>query len=102
MFLSQMSFFSKVSDPAVGGTYMTLLNTFANFANVWPKSLVFFVVDKTSTQTCDENGKCEVIRDSFYFWLVVGSLFGIVFYYFVEGKMKALEKRPKSDCSVTR
>lgn len=44
---------------AVGGTYMTLLNTFANFANVWPKSLVFFVVDKTSTQTCDEDGLCQ-------------------------------------------
>jgi len=27
MFVAQMSFFAKISDPAIGGTYMTLLNT---------------------------------------------------------------------------
>lgn len=27
MFISQMAFFARVSDPAIGGTYMTLLNT---------------------------------------------------------------------------
>jgi PAT family acetyl-CoA transporter-like MFS transporter 1 len=30
MFVSQMAFFAKVSDPKIGGTYMTLLNTLAN------------------------------------------------------------------------
>ena len=31
MFVSQMAFFAQVSDPAIGGTYMTLLNTITNF-----------------------------------------------------------------------
>lgn len=30
MFVSQMAFFAKVSDPKIGGTYMTLLNTLTN------------------------------------------------------------------------
>jgi len=30
MFVSQMAFHAKISDPAIGGTYMTLLNTLAN------------------------------------------------------------------------
>lgn len=35
MFVSQMAFFSRVSDPAIGGTYMTLLNTIANIGGKW-------------------------------------------------------------------
>jgi MFS transporter, PAT family, solute carrier family 33 (acetyl-CoA transportor), member 1 len=30
MFVSQMAFFAYVSDPKIGGTYMTLLNTLTN------------------------------------------------------------------------
>ena len=30
MFVSQMAFFATVSDPKIGGTYMTLLNTLTN------------------------------------------------------------------------
>ena len=30
MFVASMAFFAKISDPAVGGTYMTLLNTLSN------------------------------------------------------------------------
>jgi hypothetical protein len=30
MFVSQMSFFSKISDKKIGGTYMTFLNTISN------------------------------------------------------------------------
>ena len=30
MFVAVMAFFARISDPAVGGTYMTLLNTVTN------------------------------------------------------------------------
>jgi PAT family acetyl-CoA transporter-like MFS transporter 1 len=30
-----MAFFAKISDPAIGGTYMTLLNTIANLGSKW-------------------------------------------------------------------
>eukprot|EP00966_Prymnesium_polylepis_P116816 2699538-Prymnesium_polylepis.1 len=29
------AFFNRVSDPAIGGTYMTMLNTFANLGGSW-------------------------------------------------------------------
>ena len=32
-FVAQMSFFAKISDPSIGGTYMTLLNTIANLGD---------------------------------------------------------------------
>lgn len=35
MFVSQMAFFSRVSDPTIGGTYMTLLNTISNVGGRW-------------------------------------------------------------------
>jgi len=35
MFVSQMAFFSRISDPTIGGTYMTLLNTIANVGGRW-------------------------------------------------------------------
>ena len=35
--VSQMAFFAKVSDPRIGGTYMTLLNTVANLGNLAAK-----------------------------------------------------------------
>ena len=35
MYVSMMAFFAKVSDPAIGGTYMTLLNTVANLGTKW-------------------------------------------------------------------
>jgi len=30
MYVPTMAFFAKVSDPVIGGTYMTLLNTITN------------------------------------------------------------------------
>lgn len=35
MFVAQMAFFSRVSDPSIGGSYMTLLNTIANLGGKW-------------------------------------------------------------------
>ena len=31
-----MAFFARRSDPMLGGTYMTMLNTLANLGNMWP------------------------------------------------------------------
>lgn len=35
----------QVSDPTIGGTYMTLLNTVANLGAKWPSTLVLALVD---------------------------------------------------------
>ena len=36
MFVSQMAFYNRVSDPKIGGTYMTMLNTISNLGGQWP------------------------------------------------------------------
>ena len=35
MFVAGMAFNAKISDPAIGGTYMTLLNTLTNLGEVF-------------------------------------------------------------------
>lgn len=52
MFVSQMAFFAKVSDPAIGGTYMTLLNTIANLGSLGSKILVTSGIDMLTWRKC--------------------------------------------------
>ena len=43
-FNAQMTFFASRVDPAIGGSYMTLLNTAANLGGTWPASVVMYLV----------------------------------------------------------
>ena len=56
MFVSIMAFFAKVSDPAVGGTYMTLLNTLTNLGGNWPSTLALWMVDPLTRKQCTLTG----------------------------------------------
>ncbi|KAJ6574665.1 MFS general substrate transporter [Mycena capillaripes] len=40
IFVGISAFHTRVSDPLIGGTYMTLLNTFTNLGGTWPKYFV--------------------------------------------------------------
>lgn len=53
MFVAVMAFFAKISDPAVGGTYMTLLNTVCNLGGNWPTSIVLWLVDVLTWKKCN-------------------------------------------------
>ena len=52
MFGAQVAFFAKISDPIVGGTYMTLLNTLSNIGGTWPGFFVFRAVDTLTEASC--------------------------------------------------
>lgn len=52
LFVSMGSFFSIISDPLVGGTYLTLLNTLANLGGTWPKLMVMSAVDWFTWREC--------------------------------------------------
>lgn len=41
-FVGLGSFFTQISDPLIGGTYMTLLNTLSNLGGTWPRFFVVF------------------------------------------------------------
>ncbi|KAI0651429.1 MFS general substrate transporter [Trametes meyenii] len=47
------AFHTRISDPVVGGTYMTLLNTFTNLGGTWPRYFVLKGVDLFSVATCN-------------------------------------------------
>jgi PAT family acetyl-CoA transporter-like MFS transporter 1 len=50
MFVGQMSFFARIADPAIGGTYM--LNTITNLGSKWPSTLVLALVDPFTSRGC--------------------------------------------------
>eukprot|EP01038_Epipyxis_sp_PR26KG_P012819 gene12819-17189_t len=52
MFISFMSFFAKISDPSIGGSYMTLLNTICNIGAKWPNVLCLWLIPKLTFSTC--------------------------------------------------
>ena len=42
-FVGLGSYFTMISDPLIGGTYMTLLNTLSNLGGTWPRYFVLKV-----------------------------------------------------------
>ncbi|KAH9974660.1 acetyl-coenzyme A transporter 1 [Lactifluus volemus] len=47
------AFHARVSDPVIGGTYITLLNTFINLGHTWPKFFVLRAIDLFTIATCE-------------------------------------------------
>uniref|UniRef100_A0A7S1NDS8 Acetyl-coenzyme A transporter 1 n=1 Tax=Eutreptiella gymnastica TaxID=73025 RepID=A0A7S1NDS8_9EUGL len=115
MFVCQMSFFARVSDPAFGGIYMTFLNTVTNFGAKWPTSaalglvetftwkqcinktgevvaLACDVVAPANSTSCAENhGVCETQTDGFTVLSILCTLIGVVWLVFAKSKVIALE-----------
>lgn len=46
------AFFLKISDPTMGGTYVTLLNTIINWGSTWPYSLALWFVEYLTWRDC--------------------------------------------------
>lgn len=64
MFVSIMAFFARVSDPAVGGTYMTMLNTLTNLGGNWPATLALWVVDNITVKACEGGDREKISSDN--------------------------------------
>jgi PAT family acetyl-CoA transporter-like MFS transporter 1 len=62
MFLGMMSFFAKISDPSIGGTYMTLLNTISNLGSIWPGSTALYILPRLTVATCHKEGITTAIE----------------------------------------
>lgn len=52
MYVALMAFHAKVSDPLIGGTYMTLLNTVTNLGGNWPATVALWMVDPLTFKEC--------------------------------------------------
>ncbi|KAK2847030.1 hypothetical protein Q5P01_010029 [Channa striata] len=84
MYVASMAFNAKVSDPIIGGTYMTLLNTVTNLGGNWPSTVALWMVDPLTSKECQgavgqscgspeeaglcvkEGGVCVTTLDGYY------------------------------------
>jgi hypothetical protein len=75
MYVAVMAFFARVSDPAVGGTYMTLLNTLSNLGGNWPSTLALWMVDSLTYKQCSapslQNNTCITAKDTEVFCEII-------------------------------
>ena len=98
-FNSQMVFFAHRVDPAIGGSYMTLLNTAANLGGTWPASIVMFLVGQlTVPPTCETSSTgaqvCSGGREAYFPMQMVFSILGIMWVYFMGKKVMYLSALP--------
>ena len=63
IFSSMMSFFSKVSDHAIGGTYMTLLNTVTNLGSKWPNATALYMLPKLTYAVCGPKDSTSTVPE---------------------------------------
>ena len=81
-----------MSDPRIGGTYLTLLNTVANLGNQWPGTVVL------ATKGALE--RTPGAPDSFYCVAGGSVLVGILFIVAMRGRILELQERPPSSWAV--
>jgi hypothetical protein len=116
-FVGMGSYFTKISDPAIGGTYMTFLNTLSNLGGTWPRYFVLLAIDYFTDAPCsafnsdgtvikcsDEksrdacktaNGTCSYISDGYYIVNIACIMLGIVsLYFYIKPTILKLESLP--------
>lgn len=99
-FNAQMTFFAKRVDPAIGGSYMTLLNTAANLGGTWPAPVVMWLIGSLSSEphcyTSSTNGEeiCEPSRDPFFLLQTILSLLGCLWIFFLGKKVQTISDLP--------
>ncbi|TFY66211.1 hypothetical protein EVG20_g4880 [Dentipellis fragilis] len=126
-FVGISAFHTTISDPLIGGTYMTLLNTFTNLGGTWPKYFVLKGVDLFSIATCEVNesgtslkvkaaecvsdlgkehcadlgGTCITERDGYYAVSALCMTFGVIFLIaYIIPAAKKLQALPVSQWRV--
>ncbi|XP_075956159.1 acetyl-coenzyme A transporter 1 isoform X2 [Anarhichas minor] len=111
MYVACMAFHAKVSDPLIGGTYMTLLNTVTNLGGNWPSTLALWMVDPLTSKECQgaagqscgspeeaglcvkEGGACVTTLDGYYVESVVCVVIGLAWWVWLGKKMRHLQEQ---------
>ncbi|KAI9482648.1 MAG: acetyl-coenzyme A transporter 1-domain-containing protein [Benjaminiella poitrasii] len=118
-FVSISAFMTGIADPVIGGTYMTLLNTFSNFGGTWPKFFVLEAVDYFTVSRCtvaneegeyplcstekgkawceEYKGTCQLEKDGYFIVGTLCVLLGLfMLLIYIKPMVKRLEKLPKA------
>ncbi|CAH0398378.1 unnamed protein product [Chilo suppressalis] len=121
MFVAVMAFYAKVSDPTVGGTYMTLLNTVSNLGTNWPNTLALWAIDHLTFKRCtaplndntcssveetelckSADGTCEIRMDGFYIETVLCLIVGYLWLQWGRPTINRLQRLPPSAWQIGR
>ncbi|OWR52234.1 acetyl-coenzyme A transporter 1 like protein [Danaus plexippus plexippus] len=122
MFVAVMAFFAKVSDPSVGGTYMTLLNTVSNLGTNWPNTLALWAIDHLTFKSCSgstlidntcaspleteeckaNGGTCNIRIDGFYIEVVICLIAGFLWLQWGRKTISRLQRLPSSSWQINR
>ncbi|XP_002731163.2 acetyl-coenzyme A transporter 1-like [Saccoglossus kowalevskii] len=108
MFVSIMAFNARISDPVIGGTYMTLLNTLSNLGGNWPSTLSLWLVDSLSWKSCSidgldcdtsiqaeactkDGGVCHTDIDGYYIETIACFVIGLLWLLWKQKTVKKLQ-----------
>lgn len=58
-FVGISAFHTRIADPVLGGTYMTLLNTLSNFGGTWPRIIVMSMINYFTVSRCQVSSTGE-------------------------------------------
>ncbi|XP_063965177.1 acetyl-coenzyme A transporter 1-like [Lytechinus pictus] len=114
MFVSTMAFNARVSDPLMGGTYMTLLNTVSNLGGNWPVTVALWLVDGLSWKSCHggteegldcdtkaeaevctkADGKCVTDIDGYYIESILCVIIGFAWLGICAQRIRRLQELP--------
>ncbi|KAK8751963.1 hypothetical protein OTU49_011363 [Cherax quadricarinatus] len=121
MFVGVMAFFARISDSSVGGTYMTLLNTFTNLGGNWPAWIALRYVSELTWKSCSgvvnilscnnkhneeacesEGGVCITDIDGYYVESVILVIFGFLWMKWGLKTIKRIQNLPTSAWTVSK
>ena len=112
-FNAQMTFFASRVDPAIGGSYMTLLNTFANLGGTWPSSFIMYIVGQyTIPPVCTTNldtdtgavlsEVCTGGQDAYFPLQLVLSIMGCCWIYLMGKRVQNVAELPDEAWRTTQ
>ncbi|XP_078725653.1 acetyl-coenzyme A transporter 1 isoform X1 [Lampetra fluviatilis] len=120
MFVAVMAFNARVSDPMIGGTYMTLLNTLSNLGGNWPATLALWMVEPLTSRACagatglacdspsdvqlcvEAGGSCVTTRDGYYVESALCVLLGVLWWLLLGPRMRRLQQLGPSAWQCSR
>ncbi|NXO55915.1 ACATN protein, partial [Aramus guarauna] len=120
MYVAIMAFNAKVSDPLIGGTYMTLLNTVSNLGGNWPSTVALWLVDPLTVKECagaqeqtcgttvaaelctKAGGSCVTTLDGYYVESVICVILGFGWWFLLGPKFKKLQEEGQSSWKCKR
>uniref|UniRef100_A0A914W828 Acetyl-coenzyme A transporter 1 n=1 Tax=Plectus sambesii TaxID=2011161 RepID=A0A914W828_9BILA len=124
IFVSMMAFYAQISDPKVGGTYMTLLNTLNNLGGNWPVTLMLSIADYFNWKGCIKPGSeewlgacntkeleesctaagnvCSTSIDSYYVLVTICSVLGFLWWKLMYRRINRLQDIDRREWSCMK